>query len=111
MSPIEFYRDESGAPRARPTTPDQEEEAALARFVESDLQDDDQTCRELLDALSHLQERDTGHYEFIGNSFALDLDPERILLACHADPEARPVTVDPQELQRVVQDWLHFIEN
>ncbi len=111
MSPIEFYRDESGAPRARPATPDQQEEAMLAQFLESDLQDDDQTCRELLDALSRLEEQGTGHYEFIGNSYALDLDPERIVMACHGDEEGRPVTIDPAELRRVVQDWLGFIEN
>ena len=55
MSKLRFYRDDDNAPRA---VGNDTESSALAQLLESDIQDDAVTCRELLESIQQTAHTD-----------------------------------------------------
>ncbi|MEM7251322.1 MAG: hypothetical protein AAF493_07870 [Pseudomonadota bacterium] len=96
-SPLEFYRDERGNPRARGR------DERLARFFETDLQDSVEIARHLVELLGN--ERGG---EFHGNAHSLSINPLLVTIECHADdgPDRR---IERTELRRWVEQWIAFI--
>lgn len=104
MNCIEYYRDEDGAPRARG-----ENMAVLAQFLESDIQDDIETAKELLAVLNDDDPEDRENYDFVGNSFALSFAGEEVVLTCHALEDADEIHLRREMVRQSLQDWLAFI--
>jgi uncharacterized protein YacL (UPF0231 family) len=99
MSKLKLYRDSDGAPRATG-----EDTTILAQFLESDIQDDLETCRELIEVLGGKPEV-REHYDFVGNSHALSFDGDDVLLSCHAVEEDNETRLSRETVLEALQDW------
>jgi hypothetical protein len=105
MSDFIFSRDEHGAPRARAKD---SALADLATFLESDIQDDKQTCIDLLGEIISI-EQDDEPLEFIGNGWILSYDKRFAAIACHAVEDGEVIALPPEKVALAVKDWLEFI--
>lgn len=100
MHKLEFYRDESGYPRARG------DDERLATFLETDLQSSSEICEELLQQLG--DEHDTS--EFSGNAHHVAITAKTVTIESTVDPDAPDRRLRRAEFQRAVSDWLSFIK-
>ena len=105
MCDFKFTRDEYAAPRAIAKDPSLEE---LAKFLESDIQDDKYTCIDLLGDIISTEPEDEP-VEFIGNSWILSYDKKFAALACHACEGSDVISLPPEKVAVAVKDWLEFI--
>ncbi len=106
MNHLEFYRDADGAPRARG-----EDLQTLAQFLESDIQDDPETCSELIAVLEDDDPEVRADYDFVGNSFAVSFDGDDVVLLCHALEDADEVRLRRRTVLTALRDWKRFIES
>ena len=104
MSRLELYRDSDGAPRAKG-----EDTRPLAQFLESDIQDDIETCEELIAVADDPDPDIRADYDFVGNSFALSFDGEEVILVCHAVEDAEETRLRRSTVQEALHDWKDFI--
>ena len=102
---IDFYRDNDGAPRARG-----EDTRPLAQFLESDIQDDLETCDELVEILADPDTNARENYDFVGNSFAMSFDGDDVVLLCHALEDAEETRLRRATVLKALQAWKAFIE-
>jgi len=103
---LRFFRTADGSPRA---SGDSESDRVLARFLESDIQDDPVTARELLTRLEAPIAED-GHADaFVGNAFALTRDGDTVTLAGHAEGNIESAMLDLESTKQAVSDWLSFV--
>ena len=105
MSDFTFSRDDYSAPRAEAKNPAL---AELAKFLESDIQDDTQTCGDLLEEIFTLGDNDEP-IEFIGNSYILSYDHKYAALGCHAIENAKPVPIRSEAVVTALREWLEFL--
>jgi hypothetical protein len=105
MSDFKFYRDDHFAPRAEASEPTLVE---LAKFLESDIQDDKQTCINLLGEIISVDKNDEP-VEFIGNGWILNYNKEFAAIACHAVEDGDVIPLPPEKVAVAVKDWLEFI--
>ncbi len=105
MMTIDFYRDNDGAPRARG-----EDTRPLAQFLESDIQDDIETCDELTEILTDKDATTRDNYDFVGNSFAMSFDGDDVLLLCHALEDAEETRLRRSTVLNALQAWKAFIK-
>ena len=104
MTTIDFYRDGDGAPRAKG-----EDTRPLAQFLESDIQDDIETCDELIGILADPDPDSRRRYDFVGNSFAMSFDEDEVVLLCHALEESDETRLRRSTVLEALQDWKAFI--
>ncbi len=105
MNSLEFYRDADGAPRARG-----EDLRTLAQFLESDIQDDPETCDELIAVVAEADPELRADYDFVGNSFALSFEADEVVLLCHAYEDADEVRLRRDTVLSALRDWKAFID-
>ncbi|MEN8213264.1 MAG: YacL family protein [Pseudomonadota bacterium] len=105
MNKLRFYRDEDQAPRAEGSD---EESRLLAQLLESDIQDDAVTCRELLDEIRNAAESD-GQISHTGNSYTLSLTRDAATVRNQSHESSREYTLDASRLAEALEKWLAFI--
>ena len=81
MCELKFSRDEDGAACAQATDENLHMEA-LAAFLESDIQDDPETCGELIEALKELDPKAEEAFEVVGNSYSVTFDGDTVTFDC-----------------------------
>ena len=104
MISIQFYRDSDGAARASG-----EDTRPLAQFLESDIQEDIETCDELIAILADPDPEVRRHYDFVGNSFAMSFDEDEVVLLCHALEESDETRLRRRTVLAALQEWKAFI--
>ncbi|HFD88149.1 MAG TPA: hypothetical protein ENJ35_10810 [Gammaproteobacteria bacterium] len=106
MSKLKLYRDSDDAPRAKG-----EDTTVLARFLESDIQDDVETCDELIHVLKDYSPEQRKRYDFVGNSFALSFADNEVTLECHALEDANATRLSQETLLEALEEWKAFIQD
>jgi len=104
---LRFFRDDEGAPRAEGFDADS---GVLALFLESDIQDDEGLCRELLGRITARASRNDHPIEFLGNSFAANFGSDLVTLSSHVEGTAHTAMLDPHQVELALSGWLEFIE-
>lgn len=99
MHDLNFYRDDAGHVRAQG-------DERLATFLETDCQSSIEVCKELLSLLADKHESS----EFIGNAHHVAIAAKTVTIESTADPDAPDRRLERGEFQRVISDWLAFIE-
>ena len=107
MNQLSFYRDDEGAPRARSDSAATE---ALAAFLESDIQDDVTSCRELLARIEGGLDELADPIEFTGNRHAVTFTSDTVILGSHIDGDDSSAMLDPKQVETALRGWLAFIE-
>ncbi len=105
MSKLRFYRDDDNAPRA---VGNDEESSALAQLLESDIQDDAVTCRELLQRIHGASQADAPLVH-TGNSFTITLTQESAAIGNLSLDNNKEVTLDNDKIVLALKNWLNFI--
>ncbi len=105
MSKLRFYRDDDNAPRA---VGNDEESRVLAQLLESDIQDDVVTCRELLERIRVINQADAP-LAHTGNSFLLTLTQEAATVGTLSPDSDKEVTLDRDKVVLALKNWLNFI--
>jgi hypothetical protein len=100
MHKLDFYRDESGQPRA------QGDDERLATFLETDCQSSLEVCEELLRLLDNEHQAS----EFNGNAHHVDIARKTVTIEATADPDAPGRRLNRAEFQHAISDWLSFIK-
>lgn len=104
MTPfIRFYRDQSQQPRVQ-TDPEQ---ACLADYLESDLQD----TATAAEVLAILKKTAGDKREISGNSFTVILNSDQVTLEYLFDDEAKLCQLPIMEFQLLLTDWIQFLDN
>ena len=103
---LRFFRDPNGVPRAEGADPDGR---VLALFLESDIQDDDGLCRELLGRMAAQAGANEQPIEFIGNSFAMTFGPDIVTLSGHSDGNDHTAILAPRRVETALKGWLEFV--
>lgn len=103
---LEIYRDEAGDPRARPV-PDR---PLLARFLESDVQDNPEHGREILEAIEEVEAGDAESWEETGNAHTLILSPGGAVIEADFE-DAPPCRLSLDELREAVAAWVAFLDS
>lgn len=103
---LEIYRDEAGDPRAR-SAPDR---SLLARFLESDVQDNPEHGREILRAIEQVAAGETEVWEETGNAHTLVLSPEGAVIEAEFE-DAPPCRLSLDELREAVAAWVAFLDS
>ncbi|MGV6857793.1 MAG: YacL family protein [bacterium] len=106
MSDIKFFRDDDKAPRAEADNPHL---AALAQFLESDIQDDPETCTDLITMINDHSASSEEALEVIGNSYSLTFDGDTVTLDCLACEEDDIFTLPTETVRDSLEKWLAFI--
>ena len=105
MSKLRFYRDDDHAPRA---VGNDAESNALAQLLESDIQDDAVTCRELLERI-HGATRSDIPIVHSGNSFTITLGQESATIGNLSPDSDKLFTLDSRTVEQALKNWLNFI--
>lgn len=105
---LEFYRDETGDPRARAVAGRDRE--ALAQFLESDVQGSAAFGLEILAAIEAIAEGRLGEWTRTGNSHTLILSPEGATIEPEFDEEIEPGLVSLTDLGEAVTRWIEFLD-
>jgi len=105
MSKLRFYRDDDHAPRA---VGNDEESIALAQLLESDIQDDAVTCRELLERIRGIAQADAPLVH-TGNSFTITLTQESATICNLSLDSDKEFTLDSHKVEQALKNWLNFI--
>jgi uncharacterized protein YacL (UPF0231 family) len=103
---LEFYRDAEGEARARRKGPGK----AVARFLESDLQESAAAAREVLQAVEEVQSGRRDSWERTGNSHTLTLSAEGATIQNEMEEDAKPYHLSLPALREVVAGWISFLE-
>lgn len=103
---LEFYRDESGDPRARAGR----DREALAHFLESDVQGSAAFGLEILAAIEAVSEGGLGEWTRTGNSYTLVLSPEGAAIEPDFDEESEAGLVSLDDLREAVTRWIEFLD-
>lgn len=108
MTPLKMYRDSDDAPRAEADA-DNPHAAALAQFLESDVQDDPELCGDLIATVEDL-DMEEEPLEVVGNSYALVFDGETVALDCVADEETDDIfTLSRDYVLQELKNWQTFL--
>ena len=105
MSKLRFYRDDDNAPRA---VGNDEESSALAQLLESDIQDDAVTCRELLERI-RVNDQADAPLVHTGNSFMLTLTQKNATIGTLSLDNDKQFTLDSRTVELELNNWLNFI--
>jgi uncharacterized protein YacL (UPF0231 family) len=105
MSKLRFYRDEDNAPRALGSD---EESRVLAQLLESDIQDDTVTCRELLKRIHQTAHTD-GPLTHAGNSFTISWTQQSATICNLPVDNDKEITLNTDLLMIALKNWLSFI--
>ncbi len=105
MSKLRFYRDDDNAPRA---VGNDEESRVLAQLLESDIQDDAVTCRELLERIRGVAQADAPLVH-TGNSFTITLTRKTATIGNLSLDNNKEVTLDNDKIVLALKNWLNFI--
>jgi hypothetical protein len=105
MSKLRFYRDDDNAPRA---VGYDTESSALAQLLESDIQDDDVTCRELLERI-HQAAHSDDLLTHTGNSFMLTLKQKNATIGILSLDSDKEITLGREKVVLALKNWLKFI--
>lgn len=100
---IRFYRDQSHLPRIQVDP----EHAALADYLESDLQD----TATVAEVLAILQKPADGRQEINGNSYTVTLSPDQVILESLFDDEQELYSLQLPEFQHLLTAWTSFLDN
>jgi len=104
---LRFFRDFNDTPRALGLDPDSQ---VLARFLESDIQDDARLCRQLLGRIAPGGPSHAPPVEFVGNSFAASFGTDTVSLTGNTDGNRYAAVLDPHQVELALKGWLEFIE-
>ncbi len=103
---LNFFIDEDGLPRAAASKGLE----GVALFLEGDIQGDALLAKELLNLMNE-SKKDSKVTEFIGNSYALTIDPKQVVLeALHRNEETSTIRLGHNEFKGIVKKWLAFIK-
>jgi len=103
---LNFFIDKDGLPRA--TGSDELKDIAL--FLESDIQGDGGLAKELLGLLDQ-SKQDLKAKEFVGNSYALTIYPDKVIIEPLWDEHKKENTTIPHnDFRQIIEGWLEFIE-
>lgn len=105
MSNLRFYRDDDNAPRA---VGNDEESSMLAQLLESDIQDDAVTCRELLERIRRIDQEDAPLVH-TGNSFTITLTQKAATIGNLSLENDEKVTLERDKVELTLKNWLKFI--
>ena len=105
MSKLRFYRDDDNAPRA---VGNDTESSALAQLLESDIQDDAVTCRELLECIRRIDQADAP-FVHTGNSLTITLTQQNATIGNLSLEKDKEITLDNDKLVVALKNWLNFI--
>jgi hypothetical protein len=105
---LEFYRDETGDPRARALAGQDRE--ALAQFLESDVQGSAAFGFEILEAIEEITEGRVEEWTRTGNSHTLTLSPDGAVIEPELDEEIEPGLVPLADLREAVTRWIEFLD-
>ena len=105
---LEFYRDETGDPRARAVADRNRE--ALARFLESDVQGSASSALEVLAAIEAVAEGRLREWTRTGNAHTLILSPEGAAIEPDFSEESDAAVVSLSDLREAVTDWIEFLD-
>ena len=105
MSKLRFYRDDDNAPRA---VGNDTLNCALAQLLESDIQDDAVTCRELLQRIHGAVQADAPLVH-AGNSFTLTVTPKTATIGSLSVDNDKEVTLDTDQFILALKNWLNYI--
>lgn len=109
MMSIKMFRDADGAARAEAET-DNPHAAALAQFLESDVQDDPELCSDLIATVEDLDSDDEQPLEVVGNSYALTFDGDTVALDCVVDEETDDIfTLSRDYVLLELKNWQSFL--
>lgn len=103
---LEFYRDESGDPRARAGR----DREALARFLESDIQGSVTFGLEILAAIEKVLEGRLREWTRTGNAHTLVLSPEGAAIEPDYSEEGEQDLVPLADLREAVTRWIEFLD-
>lgn len=105
---LEFYRDETGDPRARAVADRGRE--SLAYFLESDVQGSAAFGLEILAAIEALEERRIREWTRTGNSHTLTLHRNGAMIEPDFEEEGEPGEVPLDDLREAVTAWIEFLD-
>jgi hypothetical protein len=105
---LDFYWDETGEPRAKPS--DLGQTASVARFLESEVQGSIGQAREIVRAIDRMLAGRLQSWSETGNAHTLTLLPRGATLEPDLDPKAKPVRLPLDELRQAVAGWQAFLE-
>jgi len=104
---LDFFIDENGLPRVK-APPGLE---GVALFLEGDIQGDAAMAQELLNLLEESNKKGSKDTEFIGNSYAVIIRPEQVVLeALYSRGKNSKITLKRDEFKEIVKKWLNFIK-
>lgn len=105
MSKLRFYRDDDNAPRA---VGNDEESSVLAQLLESDIQDDAVTCRELLQRIRGAAKADAPLVH-TGNSFTLTVTHKTATIRSISVDNDKEAALDTDQFVLALKNWLKYI--
>lgn len=105
---LEFYRDETGDPRARAIADRGRE--ALAHFLESDVQGSAAFGLEILAAIEAISEGGLREWTRTGNSHTLSLSAEGASIEPDFDDEIDSGEISLSDLREAVTSWIEFLD-
>ncbi len=105
MSKLRFYRDDDNAPRA---VGNDTQSCALAQLLESDIQDDAVTCRELLQRMRGITKTDASLIH-TGNSFTLTVTPKTTTIRSLSVENDKEITLDTDQFALALKNWFNYI--
>jgi uncharacterized protein YacL (UPF0231 family) len=103
---LEFYRDETGDPRARAGR----NREALAHFLEGDVQGSAAFGLEILAAVEAIEEGRIREWTRTGNAHTLTLSPEGATIEPDFDEEIETGIVSLFDLRDAVTSWIEFLD-
>lgn len=105
---LEFYRDETGDPRARAVA--NRDRESLAYFLESDVQGSAAFGLEILAAIEALEEGRIREWTRTGNSHTLTLLGDTAVIEPDFEEEGEPGQVPVDDLREAVTAWIEFLD-
>lgn len=105
---LEFYRDETGDPRARAAA-DRDRET-LAYFLESDVQGSAAFGLEILAAIEAVEEGRIREWTRTGNSHTLTVFQDVAVIEPDFEEEGEPGRVPLDDLREAVTGWIEFLD-
>ncbi len=102
---MQFHRDTEGAPIAT----DDNDQAILANFLQSDIQDDLIIGQEVLDMIKLINAGRLGNYEFSGNAHLLSINARQATITLADDEKTEAQTFPLETFRRAVNGWLAFL--
>lgn len=108
MSELSFYRDEDGVPKVRAENANSR---VLGNFLESDIQDDIVTCRELVTRIDGGIGENDDAVEFTGNRHAVTFTGDTVIISSHIEGDDSSAMLEPRQVEIALKGWLDFIES